>query len=178
MLAGALGTGASATGAAAEPLKDEAWSLELGAVTPPLQTPSRFEKHVVRTLSNPQNEMRTSHARTPHHLLNGTVTPNSLHFSINHSGIPDIDPDKHKLVIHGMVKQPLAFTLDTLSRYPLHHAHGVRRVQRQLRADVLQRAGAGVGAGAARPGVERRVDRRAVVDPARRGRHRPLRRNG
>ena len=25
-----------------------------------------FEKHVVRTLSNPQNEMRTSHARTPH----------------------------------------------------------------------------------------------------------------
>ncbi len=119
VLAGALGTGASATGAAAEPLKDEAWSLELGAVTPPLQAPSRFEKHVVRTLSNPQNEMRTSHARTPHHLLNGTVTPNSLHFSINHSGIPDIDPDKHKLVIHGMVKQPLAFTLETLSRYPL-----------------------------------------------------------
>ena len=119
VLAGALGTSASATGAAAEPLKDEAWSLELGAVTPPLQAPSRFEKHVVRTLSNPQNEMRTSHARTPHHLLNGTVTPNSLHFSINHSGIPDIDPDKHKLVIHGMVKQPLAFTLETLSRYPL-----------------------------------------------------------
>jgi sulfane dehydrogenase subunit SoxC len=119
MLAGALGAGASATGAAAEPLKDEAWSLELGAVTPPLQTPSRFEKHVVRTLSNPQNEMRTSHARTPHHLLNGTVTPNSLHFSINHSGIPDIDPAKHKLVIHGMVKQPLVFTLETLSRYPL-----------------------------------------------------------
>jgi sulfane dehydrogenase subunit SoxC len=119
VLAGALGTGASATGAAAEPLKDEAWSLELGAVTPPLQAPSRFEKHVVRTLSNPQNEMRTSHARTPHQALNGTVTPNSLHFSINHSGIPDIDPDKHKLVIHGMVKQPLAFTLETLSRYPL-----------------------------------------------------------
>ena len=118
-MAGALGAGVSPNGAAAEPLKDEAWSLELGAVTPPLQTPSRFEKHVVRTLSNPQNEMRTSHARTPHHLLNGTVTPNSLHFSINHSGIPDIDPAKHKLVIHGMVKQPLVFTLETLSRYPL-----------------------------------------------------------
>ena len=92
VLAGALGTGASATGAAAEPLKDEAWSSELGAVTPPLQTPSRFEKHVVRTLSNPQNEMRTSHARTPHQLLNGTVTPNSLHFSINHSGIRTSTP--------------------------------------------------------------------------------------
>ena len=119
MLAGAMGSGVAATGAAAEPLKDDPWSLETGAVTPALQTPSRFEKHVVRTLSNPQNEMRTSHARTPHQLLNGTVTPNSLHFSINHSGIPDIDPDKHRLVIHGMVKQPLVFTLETLSRYPL-----------------------------------------------------------
>jgi sulfane dehydrogenase subunit SoxC len=73
----------------------------------------------VRTLSNPQNEMRTSHARTPHQALNGTVTPNSLHFSINHSGIPDIDPAQHKLVIHGMVKQPLLFDLEALSRYPL-----------------------------------------------------------
>src|SRR5262245_4156704 len=37
--------------AAAEPLKDDPWSLEMGAVTPPLQTPSRFEQHVVRTRS-------------------------------------------------------------------------------------------------------------------------------
>jgi sulfane dehydrogenase subunit SoxC len=118
-LAGAMGTGASLTGAAAEPLKDAQWSLETGAVTPALQTPSRFEKGVVRTLSNPNNDMRTSHARTPHQSLNGTVTPNSLHFSINHSGIPDIDPAEHKLVIHGMVKQPLVFDLETLSRYPL-----------------------------------------------------------
>ncbi len=119
-LAGAMtaGVGTSTT-AAAEPLRDDPWSQELGAVTPALQTPSRFEKHVTRTLSNPNNELRTSHARTPHQLLNGTVTPNSLHFSINHSGIPDIDPDKHRLVIHGMVRQPLVFTLDTLSRYPL-----------------------------------------------------------
>jgi sulfane dehydrogenase subunit SoxC len=42
-----------------------------------------------------------------------------LHFSINHSGVPDIDPAQHKLVIHGMVRQPLEFTLETLSRYPL-----------------------------------------------------------
>jgi len=118
-LAGAMGTGVSPNGAAAEPLKDAPWSLELGAVTPALQTPSPFEKHVVRALSNPQNEMRTSHARTPHQALNGTVTPNSLHFSINHSGIPDIDPAQHKLVIHGMVKQPLLFDLEALSRYPL-----------------------------------------------------------
>ena len=108
-----------ARSAAAEPLKDDPWSVGMGAVTPPLQTPSRFEKHVVRTLSNPNNELRNSHARTPHHLLNGTITPNSMHFSINHSGLPDIDPEKHRLVIHGLVRQPLVFTVESLSRYPM-----------------------------------------------------------
>ena len=76
------------------PVKDEAWSLEFGSIMPAVQVPSRFEKDVVRTLSNPTGEFRNSHARTPHHLLSGTVTPNSLHFSINHSGVPDIDPAK------------------------------------------------------------------------------------
>ncbi len=108
-----------ASSARAEPLADPPWSRESGAVTPPLQTPSRFEQHVTRTLSNPKNETRTSHGRTPHHLLNGTFTPNSLHFTINHSGIPDIDPGQHRLVIHGLVKQPLSFTVDALSRYPM-----------------------------------------------------------
>jgi sulfane dehydrogenase subunit SoxC len=117
-IAGAMGAG-TMTGAAAEPLSEPPWSLEFGAITPPLQTPSPFEKNVVRSLSNPNGEFRNSHARTPHHLLYGTVTPNSLHFSINHCGIPNIDPNQHKLVIHGMVRQPLEFTLETLSRYPL-----------------------------------------------------------
>jgi sulfane dehydrogenase subunit SoxC len=118
-IAGAVGTGVGMTGAAAEPLKDEKWTLQFGAVTPALQTPSPFEKNVTRSLSNPNGEFRNSHARTPHHLLNGTVTPNSMHFSINHCGIPDIDPARHKFVIHGKVRQPLEFTLDSLSRYPL-----------------------------------------------------------
>ncbi len=94
-LAGAMSTGAGAslTSAAAEPLKNDPWTLEMGEPTPALQIPSRFEKNVVRTRSNPNNEFRNSHARTPHHLLSGTVTPNSLHFSINHAGLPDIDPE-------------------------------------------------------------------------------------
>src|ERR1700751_2731694 len=116
--AGAM-TGVGATGAAAEPLEDAPWSREMGAVTPALQTPSLFEKHVVRTLSNPDNEFRNSHARTPHHLLHGTVTPAALHFSINHSGLPDIDPAQHRLVIHGLVKQPMVYTLEALARYPM-----------------------------------------------------------
>ena len=117
-LAGAMGVGGT-TAAAAEPLQDAPWTLAFGEATPPLQMPSRFEKNVVRALSNPNGEFRNSHARTPHQLINGTITPNSLHFSINHCGIPDIDPAQHKLVIHGMVRQPLEFTLETLSRYPL-----------------------------------------------------------
>jgi sulfane dehydrogenase subunit SoxC len=118
-IAGSMGAGAALTGAAAEPLTDQPWSLAFGSVMPPVQTASRFEKDVARTLSNPQGEFRNSHARTPHHLLGGTVTPNGVHFSINHCGVPDIDPAGHKLVIHGMVRQPLEFTLETLSRYPL-----------------------------------------------------------
>ncbi len=119
MFAGALSTGAALTSAAAEPLTEPEWSLEPGAVTPLLQTPSRFEKNVVRNLSNPKGDPRTQHARTPHQMLNGTVTPNSLHFTILHSGIPDIDPEQHRLVIHGMVKQSLEYTVDALMRYPM-----------------------------------------------------------
>jgi sulfane dehydrogenase subunit SoxC len=119
VVAGAMTSGGALTGAAAEPLQNDPWSLERGLVVPPYQVPSRFEKDVVRTLSNPNNEFRTSHARTPHQLLQGAITPNGLFFSICHSALPDIDPAQHKLVIHGLVKQPLVYTLDSLSRYPM-----------------------------------------------------------
>src|SRR5262245_66334091 len=75
--------------ARAEPLADAPWSREMGSATPPVQTPSRFEKQVVRTRSNPNNEPRNSHARTPHQSLQGTVTPASLHFTVNHAAIPE-----------------------------------------------------------------------------------------
>ncbi len=119
VLAGAMSAGVGPAAAGAEPLADDPWSLEVGEPMQPYQVPSKFEAKVVRTLSNPNNEPRNSHARTPHHLLAGTTTPNGLHFTINHGGVPTIDPDKHRLVIHGLVKQPLEFTLETLSRYPM-----------------------------------------------------------
>src|ERR1700689_1768762 len=86
MFAGALGTGAVPTGAAAEPLVVPDWSLFPGEVTPVLQKPSRFEAAVVRTLSNPKGEPRTQHARAPLQMLNGTLTPNPLHSTILHPG--------------------------------------------------------------------------------------------
>src|SRR3982074_2746866 len=121
MFAGAMGTGVgtSLTGAAAEHLKNDPWSLEMGSGAPAYPVPPRFAQGVVRPRNNPNNEFRNSHARTPHHLLQGTVTPNGLFFSISHSGLPDIDPAQHKLVIHGRVKQPLVYTVESLSRYPM-----------------------------------------------------------
>src|ERR1700756_3166355 len=118
-IAGALGIAPTlVTGAAAEPLADGPWSLEVGAAMAPYQLPSRYEKHVVRTVDNPDNLPRNSRARTPHHLLQGIITPNGLHFTICHGGVPDIDPVQHKLVIHGLVKRPLVFTVESLARYP------------------------------------------------------------
>src|SRR5882672_7933505 len=63
------GLGIGLTGAAAEPLIDQPWDLEVGGDTPPYQTPSKRTTHIVRTLSNPKFEPRSSIARTPHHLL-------------------------------------------------------------------------------------------------------------
>jgi sulfane dehydrogenase subunit SoxC len=105
--------------AAAEPLTDDPWSLVPGAVTRPYEQRSRFEDQVARTLSNPKGEARVQNARTPLHLLNGTITPNGQHFVVAQSGAPDIDPERHRLLIHGLVKQPLIFTLDALARYPM-----------------------------------------------------------
>jgi sulfane dehydrogenase subunit SoxC len=126
ILAGAMSTAPLGwlTGAAAEPptdapLTEAPWSLVPGATIEPYQRPSRFEKNVVRTLNNPNGQPGGQVARTPHHLVNGTITPNGLHFVVVYGGAPDIDPDKHRLVIHGLVKRPLVFTLDALGRYPM-----------------------------------------------------------
>jgi hypothetical protein len=53
---------------------------------------------------NPSGQPGAQGARTPHHLLNGSITPNGLRFVVSWGGAPDIDPDKHRLVIHGLVK--------------------------------------------------------------------------
>ncbi|WP_134088032.1 sulfite dehydrogenase [Olivibacter sp. XZL3] len=57
-------------------------------------------------------------SRTPLQDLFGTITPSDLHFERNHGGVPFIDPEKYELVIHGMVKKPMRFTLHDLKRFP------------------------------------------------------------
>lgn len=82
--------------------------------------PSRFEAHVKRrrtdVLVNRQNFSDWSF--TPIQHQHGVVTPNGLIYERHHAGVPDIDPDKHRFVIHGMVKQPLSFSMSDLMRYP------------------------------------------------------------
>ena len=56
---------------------------------------------------------------TPIQALTGILTPPALHFEMDHlAGVPDIDPQQHRLMIHGMVDRPLLFTLEELKRLP------------------------------------------------------------
>jgi len=84
-------------------------------------SPSPHEKEVVRAVFKPYGDMApgTGISLTPLQDLKGIITPNGLHFERSHNGIPEIDPAKHELVIHGMVKQPLIFSVESLLRYPM-----------------------------------------------------------
>ncbi len=49
----------------------------------------------------------------------GMITPASLHFIVSHGfEPPDINPEEHRLLIHGMVDRPLMFSVDDLKRLP------------------------------------------------------------
>jgi sulfane dehydrogenase subunit SoxC len=82
-------------------------------------TPSKWQEKVQRIFTIAPGRAGTGVSRTPLHLLEGTITPGGLHFERHHNGVPDIDPSRHELLIHGMVKRPLAFSLDALMRYPM-----------------------------------------------------------
>jgi sulfane dehydrogenase subunit SoxC len=55
---------------------------------------------------------------TPLQDLCGIVTPADLHFERHHAGVPAIDPQLYKLLIHGMVERPMVFDLAALRRFP------------------------------------------------------------
>lgn len=108
-----------ADSARAETLVVEPWMREPGTPFTAYGAPSRFEEKVVRAYAQPANAPGAGSARTPLHRLQGVITPNGLHFERSHSGVPDIDPDRHRLLIHGLVRRPLVFDLEALSRYPM-----------------------------------------------------------
>jgi sulfane dehydrogenase subunit SoxC len=48
----------------------------------------------------------------------GTITPSGLHYERHHAGIPNLDPARHRLVIHGLVDRPIKYSLADLKRFP------------------------------------------------------------
>lgn len=81
--------------------------------------PSAHEQAVIRWIAANPDMPGNGVSWTPLHELQGTITPNGLHFERHHNGVPQIDPAKHQLLIHGLVERPLTFSIDALKRYPL-----------------------------------------------------------
>jgi len=103
---------------AAGELAVEPWMTEYGSGFVGYGQPSKYEAKVARIFASAPGTNGSGAARTPVHMLKGAITPNGLHFERSHSGIPEIDPTRHRLLVHGLVKQPLVFTLEALDRYP------------------------------------------------------------
>ena len=78
---------------------------------------SPFEKSA-RSFGASSAAVTTGSSRTPLQELYGIITPSSLHFERHHSGVPVIDPARHELILHGLVEQPLKFSMDELRRFP------------------------------------------------------------
>ena len=57
-------------------------------------------------------------SRTPLQDLHGMITPSDVHFERHHGGVPEIDPDDYRLLIHGLVERPIILTLAELKRFP------------------------------------------------------------
>ena len=81
--------------------------------------PSKYEGNVQRRQSPGLTQTaQASVSFAPLQSLFGIVTPSGLHFERHHQGWWDIDPSKHRLMVNGMVKKPMVFTMDELMRLP------------------------------------------------------------
>ena len=60
----------------------------------------------------------TGSSFTPLHDSVGILTPSALHYERHHSGIPTIDPGRHRLVVHGLVDRPLSLSMAEIRRLP------------------------------------------------------------
>ena len=87
-------------------------------------TPSRFEAGLIRNVPKGLKQYTSASSRTPLQDLDGIITPNGLLYERHHGGIPDIDPARHRLLIHGLVERPLVLTMDDIRRFPSEsHIH-------------------------------------------------------
>ena len=87
----------------------------------PYGIPSAYEHNVVRrtsSLMSSAGDMHAAVSMSPLAELEGIITPNGLHFTRTHNGVAHVDPNKYRLMIHGLVEKPLVLTLEQLKRYP------------------------------------------------------------
>lgn len=77
---------------------------------------SQFENEI--RWRYPTASLDSSWSMTPLASGQGIITPSGLHFERHHGGIPTIDPQRHALILHGMVDKPLRLTMDDLKRMP------------------------------------------------------------
>jgi sulfane dehydrogenase subunit SoxC len=94
----------------------EAEPRKLGTPLGPYTERSPFEKttRFVRESKTPE----TGSSFTPLQESVGILTPSALHYERHHSGVPTIDPSKHRLIIHGMVERPLSLSMAEIRRLP------------------------------------------------------------
>ena len=89
---------------------------KLGEPLGPYGERSPFEKAVRWRRESKTPE--TGSSFTPLHDSVGILTPSSLHYERHHSGIPTIDPARHRLVVHGLVDRPLSLSMAEIRRLP------------------------------------------------------------
>lgn len=77
---------------------------------------SQFENEI--RWRYPTASLDSSWSMTPLASGYGTITPSGLHFERHHGGIPAINSATHTLTVHGMVNQPMRFSMDDLKRLP------------------------------------------------------------
>jgi sulfane dehydrogenase subunit SoxC len=80
-------------------------------------TRSQFEK-AVRVRYDKTATAESSWTFTPLHDGVGIVTPSGLHFERSHAGTATIDPARHALFIHGLVREPRKFSMADIRRFP------------------------------------------------------------
>lgn len=113
----ALGQGAAATSPPAIPDSMKAPATPVGGARL-YGSPSPFEKKIVRNVPTAQTYSASQVTRTPIQELDGIITPSGLFYERHHAGVPDIDPATHRLMLHGLVRTPLLFTVEDLRRFP------------------------------------------------------------
>jgi sulfane dehydrogenase subunit SoxC len=119
--AGAIGAGIASPRQAKAEADIPDWATVSGERARGYGMPAAAEAPIQRAIIEPWQDVAPafSLSGTPHHRLRGTITPSGLHFEVHHGGRPDVDPARHRLMIHGLVDRPLKFDLASLDRYPM-----------------------------------------------------------